>query len=495
MGQPSVGQVHVPGQTRILRNLRYRRIDLVDSGASQDPLSGEGAHIRLYKRAEPVTPVDKATWDAAYLDSLPDSSFAAIVGDKRSLPYKDKDGKVDLPHLRNALARLDQTDLPDAAKASARRKLEAAAKENGVGDAAEKRSGDRFWDSFIAKIQDGNSKLADAITQVVTGRLKKALDEEIAKDDGAMTFADAQMLQGKGELLEDFYDDLSALCQVICSILDGTGSDKAALVQQAITDYCADMQEDVTEWLAAGGDTDEDLGKRAVLVAKVGRKIAGDRMKRLKAMYADLGKLIGEAEGNGNDGTQDDKAQAGPTGSNTSKGATTMADAESTKTQQVTVAVVAPSPTDDVQKRIDEAVAKAAAENADLKKRLDDEVQIRKRGEYIAKVALFKSLPLQADDDYKVFQEMEEKCSPEVAKRLTEILKAADEGMRTAGLFKAHGSDQSGEGNTADTQIRALAAARVSKSAGAETFAQAYAAVLNEQPELYKQHLRESGRQ
>lgn len=59
-----------------------------------------------------------AVWDTAYINDLPDSSFAVIEGDYktgktdnkncRHLPFKDKSGKIDLPHLRNALARANQ---------------------------------------------------------------------------------------------------------------------------------------------------------------------------------------------------------------------------------------------------------------------------------------------------------------------------------------------------------------------------------------------------
>lgn len=59
-----------------------------------------------------------ANWTRAYINTLPDSSFAVIEPaykdgkttnkNARHLPFKDKDGKVDLPHLRNALARCNQ---------------------------------------------------------------------------------------------------------------------------------------------------------------------------------------------------------------------------------------------------------------------------------------------------------------------------------------------------------------------------------------------------
>jgi hypothetical protein len=96
-----------------------------------------------------VSPAQEAEWDTAYINDLPDSSFAVIepaypekTQDKRCrhLPFKDKDGKVDLPHLRNALARMNQiepvTDSISTAdlRAKAQKALIAAAKDAGVGD-------------------------------------------------------------------------------------------------------------------------------------------------------------------------------------------------------------------------------------------------------------------------------------------------------------------------------------------------------------------------
>ena len=65
--------------------------------------------------------IDDAVWTTAYVNNLPDSAFFHISagGEKdeegktkprslRHLPYKGEDGKVDLPHLRNAIARAPQ---------------------------------------------------------------------------------------------------------------------------------------------------------------------------------------------------------------------------------------------------------------------------------------------------------------------------------------------------------------------------------------------------
>lgn len=72
---------------------------------------------------------ERAVWTTAQINDLPDSAFLYIEdgGDKdsdgkttprtlRHFPYKGPDGSVDLPHLRNALARIPQSDLPQSVK-------------------------------------------------------------------------------------------------------------------------------------------------------------------------------------------------------------------------------------------------------------------------------------------------------------------------------------------------------------------------------------------
>ena len=94
-----------------------------------------------------MTAGELADWSQADVDQLPDSAFAVIKSggtkDKdgmtvprnlRLLPYKGADGKVDLPHLRNALARLPQTDLTPAERSEAEKVLQKAAKDAGVED-------------------------------------------------------------------------------------------------------------------------------------------------------------------------------------------------------------------------------------------------------------------------------------------------------------------------------------------------------------------------
>ncbi len=87
-----------------------------------------------------------AVWTTAFMNDLPDSSFLHIEsgGEKdadgkttprslRHFPYKDASGKVDLPHLRNALARIPQSNLPADVKARVISKAQRLAASAGIG--------------------------------------------------------------------------------------------------------------------------------------------------------------------------------------------------------------------------------------------------------------------------------------------------------------------------------------------------------------------------
>ena len=91
----------------------------------------------------------KAVWSTKRVNTFPDSSFLHILpgGKKvdgkttpkslRMFPYKDENGKIDLPHLRNAIARIPQSNRIDAATKSklqtkARNILKKQSKEKGL---------------------------------------------------------------------------------------------------------------------------------------------------------------------------------------------------------------------------------------------------------------------------------------------------------------------------------------------------------------------------
>jgi RNAse (barnase) inhibitor barstar len=109
----------------------------------------EGVEKNLGEKAsekqETEKPLQESEWDTKYINDLPDFAFAVISkgGEKdeegktvprtlRHLPHHKADGSLDLPHLRNALARLPQTHLTDEEKAEAKRHLCAHAKETDI---------------------------------------------------------------------------------------------------------------------------------------------------------------------------------------------------------------------------------------------------------------------------------------------------------------------------------------------------------------------------
>jgi HK97 family phage prohead protease len=116
------------------------------------------------KSTDDIETFFKAVWTAAYVNDLPDSSFLYVEpgGEKdedgkttprslRHFPVKDANGTVDLPHLRNALARIPQSSLPQAVKdrvtAAAQRMLD----DNKTVDEADKETKSRSVDPLRRK--------------------------------------------------------------------------------------------------------------------------------------------------------------------------------------------------------------------------------------------------------------------------------------------------------------------------------------------------------
>lgn len=105
------------------------------------------ALTRGRRRDEPPVEETKEEWDTAYINDLPDSAFACIEpgGKKddegkttprslRHYPHHDKSGNLDLPHLRNALARIaDKSNIQ-----CGKNHLLAHARDAGIGDEDEK---------------------------------------------------------------------------------------------------------------------------------------------------------------------------------------------------------------------------------------------------------------------------------------------------------------------------------------------------------------------
>lgn len=88
-----------------------------------------------------------AKWSRSYKNSLPDSAFllvdpggsamiehghkVTIPRSLRKFPYRNRDGSVNLAHLRNAIARIPQSNLPQSLKTALQAKARSILAEHG----------------------------------------------------------------------------------------------------------------------------------------------------------------------------------------------------------------------------------------------------------------------------------------------------------------------------------------------------------------------------
>lgn len=98
-----------------------------DSGNPESVTTSDGA-VLVYD--------SKAVWTTAYVNDLPDSAFLYVEsgGEKedgkttprslRHFPVRDAEGKLDLPHLRNAIARIPQSSAPGLNKDSLQKRAQ-----------------------------------------------------------------------------------------------------------------------------------------------------------------------------------------------------------------------------------------------------------------------------------------------------------------------------------------------------------------------------------
>jgi len=146
------------------------------------------------KMKKELEKIEKAVWSGKFINSLPDAAFAYIEpgGEKdedgkttprslRHLPHHNSSvtsgaehDTVDLPHLRNALARLEQTDLSDAAKDKARAHLRRHAKYHKIGEFAKK-----------AKVEKRLDELESRADAMILGHFEnvESLGESIQKQE------------------------------------------------------------------------------------------------------------------------------------------------------------------------------------------------------------------------------------------------------------------------------------------------------------------------
>jgi hypothetical protein len=168
----------------------------------------------------------KAQWTAASMDSLPDSSFLfiepggakdsggkTVPRSKRHFPIRDADGKIDLPHLRNAIARIPQgkaEGLDDAKKASLQARARAL---------LEKETGDKGDDGKTLDLDAPEWKSGAPLS--IRGLAYRLLDlsEQIAAEQKAMTLLGEDVKEGH-RIRQPVRDDLTLVGHDLRRIID-----------------------------------------------------------------------------------------------------------------------------------------------------------------------------------------------------------------------------------------------------------------------------------
>jgi hypothetical protein len=184
--------------------------------------------------------IAERVWTRRYINDLPDSSFALILpgGEKdetgrtkprslRMFPYKDAEGRVDLPHLRNANARLPQAKIPEEQREKARRVLVAVKKKLGIGASTEEA---KLYEEINAdEVVPGKIEaLPEPTLDELVASLEDALDEIWNAVEGLNKHLEAfqQSVKEKAEAkMDDAKDKKEAK-------LDNTRDVKESLVQK-----------------------------------------------------------------------------------------------------------------------------------------------------------------------------------------------------------------------------------------------------------------------
>jgi len=223
--------------------------------------------------------LEKAVWTRAYINDLPDECFAVILpgGEKddegktvprtlRKLPYRDHTGKIDIAHLKNALSRLPQTDLPEDLREKARRVLERAAREaklptyvkkeeTNMGDAQTPEEGQQQAQLPLSSsgpavsVEQFAKALEDTLRETLMPELKQAVESNVEK----------QLTARLRQVERDLQDHLKTLVdQRLMKSTEGEGAAPA----------------DGNSEQPAGGDDGDALEKRFAAIEEKLEKVA-----------------------------------------------------------------------------------------------------------------------------------------------------------------------------------------------------------------------------
>jgi hypothetical protein len=379
-----------------LKRLKITRADLVDRGANYDPSSGEGAHVLLFKRADPV-PLPPG--DGELPDDLVEKR---IVRRGHKHVVLSESGKVLGTHdtRAEALAQL--------------RAVEASKRRRGAKKA-----------------------VLDAMGKVFGWPDEPDEPLEKADEPPPPTFTEALMREKMDEVMEDLSDHVWALRSTLYGILASAATNKAELVSGALDQFKASAGGCVTQWLGDGE------------VEKAGRKISTERLARLKEMSETLSRLIAEAEAapqgkrEAADASLAKQARLSGAKPQEGEGMPTQEEFDAVMKRLETLEGTAGQATE-LKKQLDETNAKLASAEEKVAKAEETAQQEKDLRETQETIALAKRLGLNPDDDAAVIKALRSK-DPEGWTWVEKQLTALRAQVKAGHLFKTAGRDGTSE--------------------------------------------------
>lgn len=150
----------------------------------------------------------------------------------------------------------------------------------------------------------------------------------------------------------------------------------------------------------------------------------------------------------------------------------------------------APKPEEDIYKGLPEAIVKQLKDNATQIAKMESDI---KKRDFVAKIPVFKSLPIQQDTFGDLLFKIAEAAGDDAYKDLSAVLKAADEGMSKAGIFTEIGSNNNDTSNDGVEKRAEDMAQEIRKRQPELTIEQALDKVWTENPNMWKEYMSERG--
>ena len=317
-------------------------------------------------------------------------------------------------------------------------------------------------------------------------------------------------IQAHEEALQAWYQlwgyFMRSVDSIMCADEDEDGIDKPAMLREAVDQFATKARELLA---TMGGDREKRATERLeqlVTIAKQGRKLSADRMRRLKEAMALLDTIMHEGMGPEEEGMEKvDDLTKRVTELETAHAAlqtehTTLKAAHAAlQTENATLkcdlakAVMTPEEQEaEYLKGLPDVIRKQyeadKLEKAELRKKLQEAEDRNTKQEYIAKAAGYKALPINPDDDWDVVFKAIAGLPEKSSTRIEQLFKSAEELCAEAKVFEAVGTGGGGSlgGSSAYTQLEALAGEL--QKGTKMTKAQAVVKAIDARPDLAKQH-------